>query len=300
MPYEEYRASFYMVGLVDILGQQDSLNKFTAIPASRDDADSPKFVGHIKDTIEKARRFRIVITDLNKNLSGNIQIPKALKANWDNTQETLAEKYFSRDVKVQFFSDLAVLKINLFDNPQNQRFKIMSVVSLFQQLSIAMLTCLAAHIPLRGAIDVGICAELSDNDLYGQAVSRAYDLESKEADYPRILLGNPFMGYLKSFEDILNNNAVAVQEKRIVEQLLKYILEHIEVDSDGKAILSYLSPVVLSSYAQSKDTLNEALIHASDFIQGEIDKHEANKGAKLFCRYKKLKAYFQRHNCWRE
>ena len=70
-----------------------------------------------------------------------------------------------------------------------------------RQLGLLMLTELAEGILFRGAIEAGICAELSGSDLYGQAIARAYALESDVAVYPRIVVGGHLMDYVRSFAE---------------------------------------------------------------------------------------------------
>jgi hypothetical protein len=43
--------------------------------------------------------------------------------------------------------------------------------------------------PVRGGIEIGLGAELDDREIFGSGISEAYRLESKIADWPRILIG---------------------------------------------------------------------------------------------------------------
>jgi len=289
---KQYDFSFYVVVLVDLLGQSEKLEKFSTLPKSKEGKEAEHFIEMVKQTFEDVKKFRELILELRDVLSRKIKIPDAIKSRLNTSQLKLAEKYTMPIVEVQFFSDLAMLKINLLEREDHS--PLISINSLFSQLAILFLSQLSIGIPLRGAIDVGICAELDKNDLYGQAVSRAYKLESKVADYPRIIVGQDFIDYLNSFEDI----EVSKEEIKIIDFWVNYIKNCLIKDTDGNFILSYLSPVFIDSYSYSIDSFKESIKDASKFIFNEIKKYEKLGDKKLQDRYIGLMNYFKNQNCW--
>jgi hypothetical protein len=50
--------------------------------------------------------------------------------------------------------------------------------------------------PIRGGIELGLAMDIDNDDIYGPALARAYTLESKVAQYPRIVIGEELILYL--------------------------------------------------------------------------------------------------------
>ena len=71
------------------------------------------------------------------------------------------------------------------------------VYSALTSAASSFLTMLAQGQAIRGGIDVGIAVELSEQEIYGSALSRAYELESNTAHYPRIVLWEELVKYIQ-------------------------------------------------------------------------------------------------------
>src|SRR5208282_4925267 len=67
---------------------------------------------------------------------------------------------------------------------------IISVCSVLSAAAVVMLMSLANKHPLRGGIDVGLATDIGPQEIYGAALGSAYRLESEEAGYPRIVIGD--------------------------------------------------------------------------------------------------------------
>src|SRR5438045_4043107 len=61
-----------------------------------------------------------------------------------------------------------------------------------------MLTSLAWGHPIRVGLDVGTGVEVERGQLYGPAVVKAYELESRAAEYPRVIVGDTLADYLQA------------------------------------------------------------------------------------------------------
>ncbi len=150
---------------------------------------------------------------------------------------------------------------------------------------------------MRGAIDAGICVELNDNDLYGQAVSKAYELESESADYPRIVIGAAFLDFLEHIKTL-----EVTEAERIIEGfLLDNINGCIERDQDGVSFLSYLADPIVQGYSSDPSGMaifQKSIKDASQFISNEINRYEKEGKEKLSQKYSKLKSYFESKGYW--
>ena len=57
-------------------------------------------------------------------------------------------------------------------------------------LGRTLLLSLSKQTPLRGAIEIGLAGRFPQTDLYGPVLAAAHRLESKVAEYPRIIVGS--------------------------------------------------------------------------------------------------------------
>lgn len=144
---------------------------------------------------------------------------------------------------------------------------------------------------IRGAVDVGICTELNESDVYGQAVGRACQLESQVADYPRIVVGEHLVNYLASFTGLkASEDAKAII--RSYSALLKGCLRQ---DTDGVTVLFYLGPILRRSYFEDEDSLRYVLKSACRNVQ-----RRSSLCRKENDRLTKMEEYFRREGCWIE
>jgi hypothetical protein len=280
---------FYIVSIIDILGQSEKLNDLEIDPAiSRESEEFAKFNSLMRDTIGGVIEFRESIKELNNAFTKDLVPPEG----FSDEQKEVFRKYSTADVTCNFFSDLAILNISLKGNPH----PVSSISSLFYQLSLLFLSSLAKGIPLRGAIDVGQCMKMEDGDIYGSGLYRAYELERKTSGYPRIVIGGGFKEYWASFGEIKPDTP----ENRFVLRMLGVIQGYVERDDDGEYVLSYLAPGFIEAYGgMDSEGLKEILHMASKFVQSEIDKYSGGVDDILFERYTKVKEYFIRKDCWK-
>jgi hypothetical protein len=98
------------------------------------------------------------------------------------------------------------------------------------------LTGLGKKNPIRGGLDVAWGVELRNNELYGCVVSRAYNLESRIAQYPRIVVGENLSGYLLA----CSNDDGKDEYAQFNRKLAVVCMELLDKDSDGAMIINYL------------------------------------------------------------
>jgi hypothetical protein len=138
---------------------------------------------------------------------------------------------------------------------------IATVFSALTAAAVVMLTALASRHRLRGGIDVGLATEIAPGEIYGTALERAYLLESREAGYPRILIGDDLWNYLNVARS--HFSAQTTPESKTVTSIIDRMMQLIAVDADGKRILDYLGPVMsdLQGYVESRLTLWGIEVH---------------------------------------
>jgi CYTH domain-containing protein len=284
-------ASFHIVALVDLLGQGAKLDKFAGIPQTT--KEKRAFSRLARATFGTVEHFRERIMVLNRALPKAHGVPDAVKENLSPRQLRLVAKSLEPRVGLQFFTDLALLTINL--SGQKGYLPVLSLYSLLRQLGLLMLTQLAEGVLIRGAIEAGICAELRGNDLYGQAISRAYTLESDAALYPRIVVGGHVLDYVTSFTE----KKLSEDERSVSDCYVKIINSCLKEDTDGVPTFFYLDPLFRRSYFGHENDLRYVVKSACQAIQ----RHQAlccNGDEQLNERLSRVEEYFKSQGCWVE
>jgi hypothetical protein len=152
--------------------------------------------------------------------------------------------------------------------------------------STALLSLAAGH-PVRGGIDIGIGMEIEEDEIYGPCLAKAYTLESKIAQYPRIVIGPECLNYLHQMSEQPPENIFA--QAGIVTA--KACLDLLTIDDDGCAIVDYLGEAFRTTIATRLD--KQVVTKAYDNIIkfSETYKH-ANDTLKAF-RFTLLRDYFE-------
>ncbi|HZL20441.1 MAG TPA: hypothetical protein VFG23_22110 [Polyangia bacterium] len=185
------------------------------------------------------------------------------------------------------FSDGLVLYSSLARSPEHSPVK--ALYELICACGSLMLTTLAWGHPVRGGIDVGTGLEIEGDQLYGPAVVKAYELESKPhgAEYPRIVVGETLTDYLAT-----NANKVGDVWVNLDAQLARGIRELLTQDADGHTIVDYMGAGFKAkvSYQLSPDLVRQA----RDFAAAELERFKREGNKKLIERYQRLVDYFER------
>ena len=119
------------------------------------------------------------------------------------------------DIKFKVFSDNIIIAKKLSENTVDDVLTLLSCVSNFLCVAVGD----GVNWLVRGGITLGDFF-IDDTIVWGPALVRAYELEDKVANYPRVLLDAPIINLLQS---------------------KKQGLEFICIDSDGMAFLNYMT-----------------------------------------------------------
>jgi hypothetical protein len=186
------------------------------------------------------------------------------------------------------FSDSFVTSVPL-RNDGGDLVRVATVFSALAAAAIVMLTSLASKHPLRGGIDVGLATEIGPGEIYGTALERAYVLESKVAQYPRIVIGVELLKYLNSVLAEFSKGETPVA--KAIAVITQKIMGLIATDTDGKRILDYLGAVVVESSAPED---REHIVQpAYEFVLAEQKRLMGEGNAELINRYASFRSYFE-------
>lgn len=277
---EQY-AGWYLVAFVDILGQAQLLRQMRGLPNKANQNQMKEFADLLKKTLRTVKDLRDRFTKFFEGANKKHRDVSGLTPE----QRRLYARSKSNPLKSHMFSDFVVLFLSLRDDMN--KVPMSGVYSALTSAASSFLTMLAQGQAIRGGIDVGIAVELSEHEIYGSALSRAYELESNTAHYPRIVLGEELVKYIQYQRALPEVDIFATMNKRVAALCANLIA----IDDDGVPILDYLGDGFRQDVARAVDST--LVKRGYDFIIQESAKYQANKNSVLAFRYTLLRNYFE-------
>lgn len=282
MNNKELRISNYCACFIDLLGQRIALKDQNLIPQFKDIASKNLFMNEVSKSIGAIARLQ----ENAEFFRAETNSPTDLRDHLSEDDKDLYDEMKTPKAKQQRWSDGLVfyhpLDTELTKCPMN------AVYDIFVLSGILCLLGLADKEPIRGAIETSWGVELHDNELYGAVVANSYILESTVAQYPRIVIGQYTVEYLKQQ---LKSSADGLDKFQLYNHNLAVkCINMMTTDKDGHYIIDYLGQ-------EFKDSaLHDAGAHfyekAFEYICEQYELHKTNKNSKLALRYSWLKDYF--------
>ena len=286
----------YALAYIDILNQKSKLRELNKIPNGKqiDEVHLKKIAdtyGRVYQLREDAEKFFTSIS--NRPCPSKEEYIEKFGTSKKYDEYCQYLKNTNVAITTQMFSDSIVVYTPL----ENSEGKPM-LSGLFQLLSSCAQTFLLSTSRksiVRGGIEVGIGAELSNMDFYGPVLGKAYFLESKVAQYPRIVIGNELMSNLKKWETINPSDEL----ESVNHTLANLSSQWITVDGDGRLILDYLG-LGLKYIADNYPSLNLNELVPSNIIpeiitclNEQMTSIENQQDTKLGLRYLAFQNYIE-------
>lgn len=270
----------YAIAFIDLLGQQDLLRKIRELPSN--DKENEIFLIRLKKTYGTVLAMQNSFTDFYDSYK-KTHIDDGLLHG--ENKRIFREFQRSKQISFQNFSDCVVTYSTLSDDVE--KFPIRSIFCMFGALASTFLTCLAGGHPIRGGMDIGLAMEVNKNQIYGPALSRAYTLESKCANYPRIVIGDELVKYLKSHLKLPPHDMYSKIKIKMAELCLSALTE----DYDGLVILDYLGPYFTDNLPPEE--YGRVVESAYKKINESFKRYQSVKNTKIATKYLLLKHYFE-------
>ncbi len=281
---DDIMLAYHLALYFDILGQKEKIRELQDLPT--DDAKKEEVVRILKETagvvIGTRNLFKRYFESALKEREVPSELPKNLQAEY--LAATRAEVNFRK------FSDSLIITVPLHNNNEHCT-PMNGVYFALTSACVMLLTCLAAKHPIRGGIDVGVCIDIDTDEIYGAAIERAYTLESKFADYPRILIGNELLNYL----NMISNQNPKTRPGIIAKELAKKCLKLIIVDSDGQYMLHFLHESIWEIEDATYNFDELVIKPAYEFVKENYNIYMQQEKRKLGSRYGRLLGYFNIH-----
>ncbi|WP_167631588.1 hypothetical protein [Mariprofundus ferrooxydans] len=130
------------------------------------------------------------------------------------------------------FSD-SIIRIRNLQSEENLAFPVGHLFYELNDLLHIQMNLINHDVLVRGGIALGDVNASSNTRIYGPAFITAYDLESKFANYPRIIVSPDLINAVGTDVSIINENHSAEEERDYLRKLLA-------VGDDGLCFIDYL------------------------------------------------------------
>lgn len=276
-------AGTYVAGFFDLLGQQERLRNIRGIPTDNDEKGLAALRDQIRQSYGSVVGFRKMFS---RSFEGFSTSSPDL-SNLSDQQRAEFLECTAHDIRFQSLSDSVVVYTPALG--PNQRISLKGILGLVGAAAGSMLGCLAAGIPMRGGIDIGIglCINSENQEFYGPVLARAYELESKIAEYPRIVVGDGLFNFLHGYASSNADDG----EQKIAAVVATACLEFIAEDVDGRNFVDFLGQGARRHFGE---TIDSTLV--ANAIRNVFESQEQAKicrNASLAFRYALLSDYCQ-------
>lgn len=226
--------AYYFMAIIDIVGQRDKLKQIVALPRSATEKE------RIKPLIMETSQY---VKELRKQFSiyFGARKPTGLLNRLRPEQRAFIEQRKQNIIWHRGISDSYIITIPC-SRESRPGVHIVSIYDCLYGISVLSVWALAMEKPIRGAVEIHLGTELEEQEVYGPVTVRTFDLESKEAKYPRIVVGDGLLNHLDEMQGRCSDNLDG-QHTLINIQNCR---ELITIDTDGKHILDFMGEGIKS------------------------------------------------------
>ncbi len=274
--------SYYAVAFYDLLGQQEELKSLEKLPET--EVEIERYRTAAQKTAGRVRQFREVF---NSVIDGFFESGENF-AEYNKGSEFSAdfERLLSIRIHRNFFSDCGLIYLRL---PSNPAYAVRSLVCMLQGVALMHMGLLASGIAGRGAIEVAVGCNAMPNELYGPALSRVYEMESRRAKSPRILVGEGMFGFLSALERSAGHEPI----DQIAKEHAKRLIHMVCRDEDGEQILDYLGPL-MAEFGRSTPILRLSEMVSRIAVFAAAERERLATYPKIASRYGDLLKYCEK------
>jgi hypothetical protein len=280
---------YYVVALIDVLGQCEKLKSLTEIPKTPEKIQ--EFNKVVKETFGTIECLREQFRNSFETHRSPSRLPEEqLK----NHPAGIVDEFMARELRLGevYFSDTFLFHAPVYR--VGAHLSINEVYAMITASGAIMQAALAGEVALRGGIDIGIAAELRPNDLYGRALCQVEYLEKHVALYPRIVVGKELRDFIEGEASIVGTDLPGM----VYTLMARSCMDLIPFDFDGIPFVDFLGPV-MRRIAGKIDSGHQQMIQ--DGLAFVVREHERFKNnsmhsegdRKLAQRYALLRGYYQ-------
>ena len=273
---------YYCVAILNISNQREMIGKVESLPISISEWQEfdKQVIREIGPTFRLRKLFLKLFDAYSTQRFSQKDYDLPILELYKKVERTL-RRYLP---KLKVFADTVIIYVPLSDSKRE-----IYADGLFRTLlSIAgtYIQLMAGGYIIRGGLDVGVGIEVEQDEIYGPVVLKAYNLESKIAKYPRVVLGENFAKFLKLLTSDYSNSDHAKYNKAISVKCSELLFE----DGDGSYALDYLG-IAFRDFAGA--TMIKYIDKAKWFVNQQIGEAKSKRQTELFLGYHRLQDYFE-------
>lgn len=276
---------YFVVGLVDVLGQRTQLLGYEDTPPTGL-KNREKLEALRSNTLVPVRQFRKDFYEQFRSYEKyNAKSPlNCIKG----PAGELIESIDSEPIGVHPFSDLVALSLSL--RSDRKRVPMAGVFQMTAALGMASLCSLYRGFPVRGGIELDVAWSFnkheSRTEIYGPALAKAYYLESKKAEYPRIVVGSNFLRYIEL-------NMKLPEENNPNRQYAEFVSNLLIRDDDGQVVVNPLSTWYRGQ--RNVDIFRKMFERCLAVAEGKLSEFSCRGDSKLMDRYSRLVLFLKKN-----
>ena len=280
-PDDEFTLGYYIVCLVDLLGQADHLDAWSELPP--DGVLTEDQIAAVEKTLGNVLRFQSLFEGFFEAFAAPF-IPNEEFMKLPPASQERFLRHKDHELATQQFSDTFI-----FYAPIQSRHGDLTARPLYQMLgaaATAMLRGLATKCPIRGAITVGTGTEIAPGRFYGPALADAHGLESKVVGSPRVVVSSKALEFCNRKSGFSKDPLIEKVSAAYHPSLTRLIA----TDSDGLSIVDFMGEHIYSMSGDVSGSM-EAASDAYAFATSEASRFAKGSNSKLASRYKHLVNY---------
>ncbi len=272
------RFGLYVVGVFDILGQKRSLYEFpgTRTPGAIQDEEVREYVRGTAGHVLRIRslfddQFKLAVQSV-ENIAGS------------QGATALQKQILTPSLRYWGMSDSYVVAI---PPPDSQEFSMVSrLIDVYRMLDVSAavwLLAMSKDLPIRGGIELGFAIDVGEREVYGHALAEALRLESKVAQYPRIVVGQKLLFLLNGAVDMAAQRSA--QEASMASNFAGSCWKCLRTDEDGQLVVDVGG---VTSATQIREQMPNVLPAVASNVQRQLKRHKDAGDTKLVKRYEWL------------
>jgi len=213
---DNYTARPFLTAFIDLLGISENLKLFHYYEAEEPTDEIKK---KIEGTLNSISEFRNTVTHYYDKIIDEIKTTHG----------------FNLNIHIQILNDALVISIPV--EPELSNLDYQNIYGLLFGCAVAQFNALINNMPARGGIAFGYGTKLKSGEILGVNFIRSYELESKQALYPRILI-EPYL-FSRCFQ--ISNHI-----EKVTYTIVSDINQMLRQDQDGYWYLDFLGPKIFS------------------------------------------------------
>lgn len=190
---------YYFVAFIDIVGQRDKLKNWTSLP--KNEVQAKQLGTDLVQTSEYVRELRRQFDEM---YTGAKQ-PTGLLDHLDDEKRAWVEQRKKTFVWRRGFSDSYIMTVPCWYEAA-PGVHAGGIYEAMLGICGIFMWALAMGKPFRGGVDIGLGTEIDKEEVYGPVAVQAYELESRKAKWPRVLVGEGLLNHLNDLEQRCGND----------------------------------------------------------------------------------------------